>query len=254
MDRIMARVRVVLNHPESASNVGAVARVVANTGIEGLDLVQPCDFRTVECWRMAWRSEDILEQVREFESLETACAGAVYVAGFAGRAGTRVEPITPRQMASEIAALGENDPAAIVFGCESRGLTEEELGLCHRRVRIPSHPRQPSLNLAQAVMIAGYEIFFASALPSSKSVERATASEAARALEALRDALLEIEFLPRDNPEARFVEWRELFGRAGLTSRETRVVLALARRIQNVGRIAKANRAREISPAREGSD
>ncbi len=249
----MARVRVVLNRPESASNVGAVARVISNMGLEGLDLVQPCDFRTVEAWRMAWRSEDILEQVRVFDNLESARANAVYVAGFAGREGRRVEPITPREMALEIAALDEDAEAAIVFGCESRGLTEEELSLCHRRVRIPSHPRQPSLNLSQAVLVAAYEIFLASSKePASKGPGRATAAEADLALRAFREALLEIEFLPADNPEARFVEWRELFGRAGLSSRETRVLLALARRIQNVGRILK--RARAASPEREGSD
>lgn len=247
----MARVRVVLNRPETASNVGAVARVISNTGLAGLDLVEPCDFRTVEAWRMAWRSEDVLEQVRVFESLEAARANAVYVAGFAGRKGTKVEPITPRQMAAEIAALDETAGAAIVFGCESRGLTEEELGLCQRRVRIPSHPRQPSLNLAQAVMVAAYEIFLASEdAPAVRTPERAAAGEADLALGAFRDALLEIGFLPADHPEARFVEWREIFGRAGLTPRETRVLLALARRIQNVGAIAKRNLPREPSPER----
>jgi tRNA/rRNA methyltransferase len=247
----MARVRIVLNRPESASNVGAVARVISNTGIAGLDLVQPCDFRTVEAWRMAWRSEDVLEQTRVFESLEAARASAVY----AGREGKKVAPITPRQMAAEVAALDRNAEAAIVFGCESRGLTEEELGLCHRRVRIPSHPRQPSLNLSQAVMVAAYEIFLATSEGSfPESPERAAAGEADLALRAFREALLEIGFLPQDNPESRFVEWRELFGRAGLTPREVRVLLALARRIQNVGRIAKESRARGASPEREGSD
>lgn len=250
----MARVRVVLNRPESASNVGAVARVISNTGLSGLDLVQPCDFRTVEAWRMGWRSEDVLEQVRVFDSLEAARADAVYVAGFAGREGKKVDPITPRQMAAEIAALDSGAGAAIVFGCESRGLTEEELGLCQRRVRIPSHPRQPSLNLAQAVMVAAYEIFVASGEPKEKAQKRATAGEADLALGAFRDALLEIGFLPADHPESRFVEWRELFGRAGLSARETRVLLALARRIQNVGRMAKTSGPREASPERKESD
>ncbi len=248
----MARVRVVLNRPESASNVGAVARVISNTGLAGLDLVQPCDFRTVEAWRMAWRSEDVLEQIRVFENLEEARANAVYVAGFAGREGKKVEPITPREMAREIAALDESAQAAIVFGCESRGLTEEELGLCQRRIRIPSHPRQPSLNLAQAVMVAAYEIYLASSDALAPTApERATAAEAERSLGLFRDALLEIGFLPADHPESRFVEWRELFGRAGLTSRESRVLLALARRIQNVGRMA---RTRGASPGNEESD
>ncbi len=248
----MARVRVVLNRPESASNVGAVARVISNTGLEGLDLVQPGDFRTVEAWRMAWRSEDVLEQIRVFESLEEACANAVYVAGFAGREGKKVEPITPREMAREIATLDQTAAAAIVFGRESHGLTEEELALCQRRVRIPSHPRQPSLNLAQAVMVAAYEVYLASSdAPAPAATPRATAGEAERSLAAFRAALLEIGFLPADHPESRFVEWRELFGRAGLTARETRVLLALARRVQNVGRIA---RTRGASPENEESD
>ena len=251
----MARVRVVLNRPESASNVGAVARVISNTGLAGLDLVQPCDFRTVESWRMAWRSEDVLEQVRVFDDLESARVSAVYVAGFAGREGKKIEPITPRQMAAEIASLDEDAEAAIVFGCESRGLTEEDLGLCQRRVRIPSHPSQPSLNLAQAVMVAGYEIFLASSEePAARALARATAGETELALGVFREALLDIGFLPADHPEARFVEWRDLFGRAGLTPRETRVLLALARRIQNVGRIARKNPPRGASPEREGSD
>jgi TrmH family RNA methyltransferase len=176
----------------------------------------------------------------------------VYVAGFAGREGKKVEPITPRRMALEIASLEENAEAAIVFGCESRGLTEQELGQCQRRVRIPSHPGQPSLNLAQAVMVAAYEIFLASSeAPSPGAFERATAGDSEVALAAFQDALVEIGFLPADHPESRFVEWRELFGRAGLTPRETRVLLALARRIQNVGRMARPP---EASPGREGSD
>jgi TrmH family RNA methyltransferase len=239
----MARVRVVLNRPESAENVGAAARVVANTGLAGLDLVAPCDFRTVECWRMAWRAEDVIEQVRVFDTLSEALAGAVYVAGLAGRPGTRVKPITAREMAREIAGLDEDAPASIVFGCESRGLTEEELCLCQRRVRIPAHPRQPSLNLAQAVMVAGYEVFVESqAVEPKEGPPRAAHKERERALESFQEALLDVGFLPPDHPEARFVEWREIFGRAGLTPREARILLALGRRIRNVAAIARKAR------------
>jgi tRNA/rRNA methyltransferase len=250
---MMPVVRVVLNRPERAENVGAAARVVSNMGLAGLDLVAPCDYRTVEAWRMAWRSEDVLEQARVFETLADALAGATYVAGLAGREPKRVEPITPRQMGVELSALDEGAAAAIVFGCESKGLTEEELSLCQRRVRIPSHPRQPSLNLAQAVMVAAYESFLAATeRPTGSGSSRAAPPRAAheeseRALASLKAALLEIDFLPVDNPEARFVEWRELLGRAGLTSRETRVLLAFARRVKNVGRIASEASGRDSS-------
>jgi TrmH family RNA methyltransferase len=150
-------------------------------------------------------------------------------------------------MAREIAGLGEDAQASIVFGCESRGLTEEELCLCERRVRIPAHPRQPSLNLAQAVMVAGYEVFVESqAAERGEGLPRATHEERERALESFQAALLDLGFLPPDRPEARFVEWREIFGRAGLTPRETRILLALGRRIRNVAAIAR--KARERSP------
>jgi tRNA/rRNA methyltransferase len=235
----MAIVRLVLVRPENSANVGAIARVVANTGLEGIDLVEPCDWRTVEAWRMAWRSENILEQTREYETLDEAVGKAHYVAGLVGRTGMRVEPISPRQMAHEIADLEESARAAVVLGCESKGLSEEELCQCQRRVTIPTHPRQPSLNLAQAAMVASYEIFLASGVAPEQPLERAPAEEVERAYASFKQALLEMGFLTPENPEARFVEWRELFGRAGLTSREVRILLALSRKIRNTTRIAK---------------
>ncbi len=243
----MANVRIVLVQPESPGNVGAAARAIANTGLAGLDLVQPCDWRTVEAWRMAWRAEDILEQTRVFESLEEAISGAVYTAGLAGRQGTRVEPISARQLATEVAGLEQDDPVALVFGCESKGLSEKELLCCQRRVRIPSHPAQPSLNLAQAVMVTSYEVFLASGTsPEPMPRERAEVADTERAFGALRDAMLEIGFLPVENPEARFVEWREIFGRAGLSPREVKLILALARRIK--GAIRAARRSQNTEP------
>ncbi|HLE22531.1 MAG TPA: TrmH family RNA methyltransferase [Vicinamibacteria bacterium] len=228
----MAAVRIVLVRPENSANVGAAARVVTNMGLAGLDLVSPGDWRTVETWRMAWRAEDTLEQARVFPSLEEALTGAVYTAGLTGRPGHRVRPITVRAMAKEIAALAASSPVSILFGPESKGLTERDLLLCQRRVRIPSHPAQPSLNLAQAVMVAAYEIFVTGCNPDASLSQRAEQGEMERALGSLREAMLEIGFLPADNPEARFVEWRDLFGRAGLSSREVKLILALARRIR----------------------
>jgi tRNA/rRNA methyltransferase len=235
----MAVVRVVLVQPESPGNIGASARAIANTGLAGLDLVAPCDWRRVEAWRMAWRAEDILEQAHVFDSLEEAVAGAQYTAGFAGRTGMRVEPITVRDMAREIAALGGETRVCLVFGCESKGLSERQLLSCHRRVSIPSHSNQPSLNLAQAVLVAGYEILTTTVSPLSPPRELEDAGEVERALRSLREAMLEISFLPVENPEARFAEWRELFGRAGLSPREVKLVLGLARRLKGAIRAAR---------------
>ncbi len=235
----MAIARIVLVRPESPGNVGAAARAIANTGLAGLDLISPGDWRTVEAWRMAWRAEHILEQARVFDTLEEALRGSVYTAGFAGRRAPRVQPITVREMAKEVASLEGDSPVALVFGCESKGLTEKDLLCCQRRVRIPSHPDQPSLNLAQAVMVAGYEILVTTTATEPPPRERAEVGEVERALGSLRDVMLEIGFLTVENPESRFSGWRELFGRAGLSPREVKLILALARRIKGSFRAAK---------------
>ena len=231
----MARVHLVLVRPRRPENVGAVARVIANTGLADLRLVDPGDWRTVEAFRRAWQAEDVLENARVFPTLAEAVGGCRLVAGLSGRGRDRIRHLTPRELAGEIAALESETEAAVVFGNESSGLTLEERQLCQRQVRIPTSPRQPSLNLAQAAMIAAYEIFLANAPPPADAIRRATADQAERALLTLRDAMLAVGFLPPEKPEARFAEWRELFGRAGLTERETRMLMAFTRRVKDAG-------------------
>ena len=231
----MAPVHLVLVRPRRPENIGAVARVIGNTGLGGLRLVEPGDWRTVEAFRMAWQAEDVLEQALVFPTLAEAVGGCRLVAGLSGRGREAIRHLTPRELAREVATIEPDGEVCVVFGNESSGLTLEERSLCQRQVRIPTSRRQPSLNLAQAVMIAAYEIFLASGPPPPDVVRRATAEAAERALLTLRDAMLAVGFLPPEKPEARFAEWRELFGRAGLTERETRMLMAFTRRVKDAG-------------------
>ena len=226
----MPRVRVVLVRPEAPVNVGAAARIVRNTGLEGLDLVAPGDWRTVECWRTAWGAHDVLEQARVFADLAAAVSGAGYVVGFTGRRESGVPTTDVRESAAELAGLAPDDVAALVFGPETSGLTQEEMALCGRRAVIPSHPDQPSLNLSHAVMIAAYEVFRATGrVPQGP--RRATHAEKEAVLELLRSGLGAVGALPPDNTESYFEEWRELVQRADLTPRELRLLEHMARKM-----------------------
>ena len=231
----MAEVFFVLVRPRRPENVGAVARVAANAGIAGLRLVAPADWRTVEAFRTAWMAEDLLESAAEFSELAPAIADCRFVAALSGRGG-RVPPLSPRELGAEISELDSDARAAVVFGNESSGLSLAERALCQRQVRIPASPRQPSLNLAQAAMVTAYEIFLAGEAPRPDLPRRALLGECEAALAQMRDAMAEIGFLPAEKPEVRFSEWRELFGRAGLTDREARLLRALARRIAGTAR------------------
>lgn len=154
-----SRIVVVLVEPKEDGNIGAAARAIKNTGLGGLRLVRPPQIG-VQARRMAWRSLDVLRQARPFASLPEALGDCVRAVGFTAR---------PQRSVTGIGALPAAAPAilghaargrvALVFGPEHRGLSRDELGCCQDVVRIPSSPRQPSFNLAQAVLLVGYELF-----------------------------------------------------------------------------------------------
>jgi TrmH family RNA methyltransferase len=227
-------VRVVLVRPELPANIGACARVVRNTGLSGLDLVDPGDWRTVDCWRTAWGAQEVLEEARVFDDLASALAGASYVAAFAGRPRPGAPPLDVREAAIEISTLGGGSQAALVFGTESTGLTQAEMALCGRTVRIPSHPSQPSLNLSHAVAIGAYEVFRSSwrAMPAPRL---ATHDEKERMLDLLRTGLRAVRALPEANSDGFFADWHALFQRADLTPKEVGLLEHLARKLAQRG-------------------
>ncbi|HSB61235.1 MAG TPA: TrmH family RNA methyltransferase [Vicinamibacteria bacterium] len=227
----MPRVRVVLVRPDTAANVGATARIVRNSGLAGLDLVAPGDWRTTECWRTAWGAQDVLEDARTFADVASALKGAALVVAFTGRRSQGAPLLDVREAAAETASLGREQAASLVFGPETAGLTRDELALCGRLATIPTHPDQPSLNLSHAVAVAACEVFRASRPPES-APRRATHDEKERMLALLREGLLRIEALPDVNTDGYFREWRELVQRSDLTPREVRLLEHMARKMR----------------------
>ena len=226
----MPRVRIVLVRPEAPVNIGATARIVRNTGLSGLDLVEPGDWRTVECWRTAWGAHEVLEQARVFADLAAAVASASYVLAFTGRREKGVPSLDVRDAAAEAAGLAAEDEAALVFGPETSGLTQDEMALCGRRAFIPAHPDQPSLNLSHAVMVAAYELFRAAGR-TPPGPRRATHAEKEALLGLLREGLVARQALPAGDADSYFREWRDLVQRADLTPRELRLLEHMARKM-----------------------
>jgi tRNA/rRNA methyltransferase len=224
----LARVQIVLVRPRTPANVGAAARIVRNTGLSGLALVEAGDWRTVECWRTAWGAQEVLEAACAWDTLAEALAGSAYVAAFTGK--RTAAPLDVRELAAEIAGLERDERVCLVFGPETSGLSQDELALCGRQATIPSHPDQPSLNLSHAVMVAAYEVFRASRkLPAAP--RRATHDEKEKLLGLLLDGLRAIEALPPANSEGYFLEWRAMFQRADLTPKDVRLLEHMARKM-----------------------
>ncbi len=240
----MARVYAVLVRPETPRNVGAAARIVRNTGLAGLRLVAPGDWRTVTAWRSAWGAHEVLETAAEFADLAAAVADAHDVTAFAGRPPSGVAPEDPRDTAARVAGLPADAVACLVFGPEATGLRHDEIAWCGSRATIPSHPDQPSLNLSHAVMVAAYEVFRARP-PLAPPPPRAPHSDKAVLLRLLRTGLDAIGALPRVDADRHFVEWTDLLQRCDLSAREMRLLEHAARRMAKAGPDGNVRRSEE---------
>ncbi len=151
---------VILDKPQMAENIGAVARVMANFGLDRLRLVTPRDGWPQErAWPSASGADWVLEGVEVFDSVASATADLNTVFATTARPRETRQPVrTPREGARVLfddAASGLK--VGLLFGGERAGLETTDIALCQGIVTIPIDPRHHSLNLAQAVAINAYE-------------------------------------------------------------------------------------------------
>ena len=152
-------IRVVLVQPTHPGNIGATARAMANMGVNQLALVQPRDFPGAEATARAAGADAILDNAIVVDDLDQAIADCALVVGASARSRSIEWPqLSPAQAMKKVAETARHAPVALLFGRESRGLTNRELERCHYLVRIPSEPAFPSLNIASAAMVLLYEL------------------------------------------------------------------------------------------------
>jgi TrmH family RNA methyltransferase len=228
----LERVDIVLVRPSRPANVAAACRAMKNMGLAHLALVGvPGPIDDPGARALAYGAWDVLDRARLCGTLEEAVGGAAVVAGSSAR--QVGEAWTPRRLAEQAQARSGGGRLAVVFGPESHGLTGDELRLCHVQVTVPAHPDQPSLNLAQAVLVVAYELRMASlpAVPVAPEAPRADAAALEQVLRELKAALLGIGYLNPQNPEPVLGELRRLLARAGPTPREVLLLRGLARQV-----------------------
>ena len=152
-------VRVVLVEPAESLNIGSVARAMGNFGFDQLALVRPHQYNEAKALITACHGDFVVHQAKQFDSFEAAIADATDVVGFTARDGTNRFPVPIKQWVSELSGVvNQQSRLALVFGPEDTGLRVEHLEQCRVHVQIPSYARCSSFNLAQAVLLALYEV------------------------------------------------------------------------------------------------
>ncbi|MEJ2039841.1 MAG: RNA methyltransferase [Desulfosarcinaceae bacterium] len=226
-------VTLVLNRPRYPENIGSAARAACNMGIERLSVVAPenCDLTRV--LKLATHAAaDVVENMGYFDDLRAALADFQYVVGTTARLGGQRQAIfSPAKMAGRLVAISQENRVALVFGPEDRGLTNEEIRLCHDLVNIPTSGFS-SLNLAQAVMVLCYELFRAGLPDSRDKIPRlATRHELDGMYDQVRDILVRINYIQPENPDYWMNKLRRFFGRLSLRAGEVSIIRGICRQV-----------------------
>ena len=231
----MVKPVLVCHQLRSPDNLGAIARVMANFGLDELILSDPKthDFRGVE--RLGVKADHVLKRFAVAETLEEALGGVVYAVGTTSRTQLkRFAALTPEEGVEKLATHAARGPVALVLGGEKRGLSDDELSRCHDVLAIPTDEAQPSMNISHAAAVLTY---LCRRAPSTSSEPEVGAPLAlVHRLEArLKAALLASGYLNPQAPEHVLRELSRALVRGSLTQREAELWLGAA---EHFGRLA----------------
>lgn len=232
---------VILVEPQLGENIGMAARAMGNFALSRLRIVNPRDgWPNVAAQRAAAGADHIINGVELFDTVEAAVADCALLFATTARAHDQAKPVVgPEAAAGEmVGQIKAGGTVGLMFGRERSGLTNEEVGLSNRIITFPVNPGFASLNLAQAVLLVGYEWFklsTAGALPFEMPERSEPASQ--HQMQAFFDNLVreldKVEFLrPAEKRDTMLVNLRNIFTRMEPTKQDMHtlhgVVMAIA--------------------------
>ncbi len=243
---LLARARVVLVETSHPGNVGSAARAMKTMGLDDLWLVAPKlpapQFES-EAIALASGAFDVLQRAHVVPTLEEAIADTSLAIAFTARK----RELSHRHLALRDAATeavsvlsGRSDAAiALVFGNEAMCLSNEQVALCQLLASVPANPVYSSLNLAQTVQVAAYEMMMAAnAFTVAADAPRplATVGEVEAMVQHLERAVVESGFLDPNSPKRFGTRMRRLFTRAQLEPEEVAILRGVLASFEKIAR------------------
>jgi len=232
---------VILVEPQLGENIGMAARAMGNFALSRLRIVNPRDgWPNIGAQRAAAGADHILDHVELYDTVEQAVADCTLLFATTARAHDQAKPVVAPEVAAReiVTNVASGGTVGVLFGRERYGLQNEEVALADRIVTFPVNPGFASLNLAQAVLLIGYEWFklqTEGALPFAmpERSERASQHQMQAFFDNLVRELDRVEFLrPAEKRETMLVNLRNIFTRMEPTKQDMHtlhgVVMAIA--------------------------
>jgi tRNA/rRNA methyltransferase len=225
---------VVFVEPEAPGNVGFMARVMKNFGLDRLVLIKPCSLGE-EAQYHAMHAQDVLQKSETYSSLsqfleEEEVDFAVGTTGTPGGSYnvSRIA-ITPEKLAETVDL---NTKVALIFGREGDGLSNQELELCDLIVTIPTSGEYPIMNISHAAAIIFYELYQKVKTYPRVEVRESSRQEREDILGYLDQILGELDYPPHKHQNALTIFGR-IMGRAFITGREVHTTKGVFRKIRD---------------------
>ena len=211
---------------------------MANFGFSHLTVVAPYEPHWREA-RSAVGAPELLASARETATLAEAVRDSTLILGTGTL--THRKPEQPVIRLDQLAPLiseevvQESNRISLVFGPEKHGLTREDLSFCHHLIEIPTDPRQPSMNLGQAVAVCLYEIAIRAGFNSpdqkAESSPRPTSGNLDVLADLIQQVMLASNYSPANMQAANQHDLRLMLRRLHFSPTDQRRALGLFRRI-----------------------
>lgn len=227
--------RVVLVSTRNPLNIGAAARAMSNFGVLRLRVVNPYEVAFREA-RSAVGAAGLLAKAEEFKTVAEAVADCRLVVGTTAVGHRELQhPLRRVEYGARLIrkALAAG-PAALLFGSEKFGLSNDDLSHCDWLLTIPTRDAHRSMNLGQAVAVCLYELVRdrGAAAREPAKVKRAAAGELERLTEVLAEVLAASGYVnPRTAASTR-EKIRRMVRRLNLPSRDAEIWLGMLRQIR----------------------
>lgn len=227
---LASRTRFIMVGTSHPGNVGSAARAIKTMGFHELVLAAPQKPEMLshpDAIALASGAVDILEQAQVVDTLEQALAPVTLSFALTARTRDMGPPVVDiRQAAAEAQQHLSQAPhtrIAIILGPERIGLDNEQISHCHRICHIPANPAYSSLNVAQALQLAAWELryaFMTTPPQESSSIHYASQDKVEALLAHWEQALIHIDFLNPAHPKKLMPRMRYWFNRSQFTQEE----------------------------------
>jgi TrmH family RNA methyltransferase len=225
---------VVFVEPEAPGNVGFMARVMKNFGLDSLILIKPCNLGE-EALYHAMHAQDVIQKSMAYDSLghfleEEEVDFAVGTTGAAGGSYnvSRIA-ITPEKLVESIDLQAK---VALIFGREGDGLSNQELELCDVVVTIPTSDEYPIMNISHAAAVIFYELYKKVKTYPRVGIRESSRQEREDIRGYLDQILKELDYPPHKHQNALTI-FSRILGRSFITGREAHTTKGVFRKIRD---------------------